>query len=96
MTQAQLLKKTSLLVDCLRHSGCHGDIMATLASTARVLLPLLLCEDGEDGEGGEVMVEMWVRGKKELDSGDLQQWKGRCVGGCGCGCVDIQIYLFVS
>lgn len=72
------MKKTSLLIDCFRDCGHHGDVMATLVSTAQVLPPLLLCEDGD---GGEVMLNMWVRGKRELashlDSGNLQQWKDR-------------------
>lgn len=87
MFQAQLLKKTSLLIDCFRDCGHHGDVMATLVSTAQVLPPLLLCEDSVCGEDGEVMMDMWVRGKRELashlDSGNLQQWKDRCV----CVCV---------
>ena len=60
--------------------------METLVSTARVLPARLMCESGDSGSGDgvEVMVEMWVRGKKELascqpDSASLQQWRERCV-----------------
>ena len=84
--QSQLLKKTSLLVDCLRDSGRHGNVMETLVSTAQVLPAPLMCEDSE---GVEVMVEMWVRGKGELadrqpDSAAFQQWRERCVSGTVC------------
>ena len=81
--QSQLLKKTSLLVDCLRDSGRHSNVMEILVSTAQVLPVPLMCEDGE---GVEVMVEMWVRGKMELaaDPTTFQQWRERCVSGEVC------------
>lgn len=83
--QSQLLKKTSFLVDCLRDSGRHGNVMETLSSTAAILPAAVLCESREEGESGgsvEVIVEMWVRGKRELserrpDSASTQRWKDR-------------------
>ena len=60
----------------MRESGHHGDVMETLASVARGLPGDVLCEDEE------VMVGMWVRGKRELasrgaDSPSLDQWRHR-------------------
>ena len=59
--------------------------MVTLASVARGLPGDVLCDDGE---GVEVMVGMWVRGKRELasrgtDSPSLDQWRHRWGGGGG-------------
>ena len=53
--------------------------METVASVARGLPGWVVCDDGE---GVEVMVGMWVRGKKELasrrpDSPSLEQWRHR-------------------
>ena len=55
--------------------------METLVSVARGLPGDVLCEDGE---GVEVMVGMWVRGKRELetmrpDSPSLDRWRDRWV-----------------
>ena len=70
------MKKTSLLVDCLRDSCHYGDVMTTLVSTTRAMPAPVMCE------GVKVMVEMWVRGKMELathqpDSEAALQWRDR-------------------